>query len=150
MPEHHANAEPTRADRVSVLLPLPLAGAYDYRVTNGLRVAVGDFVRVPLGGRRIAGVVWGPDRADVAETKLKSIVETLAVPPLHDELRLFVDWVANYTLATPGAVLRMTISVPDALELPRAVAGYEIADAGRRALNDAGSRLTPQRRRVLE
>ena len=150
MPPHPANAEPARADRVSVLLPLPLVGAYDYRVTNGMRVAIGDFVRVPLGRRRVAGVVWGPDRAGVAETKLKPIAETLAVPPLHDELRRFVDWVANYTLTAPGAVLRMTMSVLDALEPPRAIAGYEIADTGRRALNDAGSRLTPQRRRVLE
>src|SRR5215469_4512687 len=150
MLEHPANAEPARTDRVSVLLPLPLAGAYDYRVTNGVCVAVGDFVRVPLGRRRVAGVVWGPDRAGVAETKLKPIAETLAVPPLHDELRRFVDWVANYTLTAPGAVLRMTMSVPDALEPLRAITGYEISDAGRRALNDAGSRLTPQRRRVLE
>jgi len=150
MPERPANAEPARADRVSVLLPLPLAGAYDYRVTNDIRVAVGDFVRVPLGRRRVAGVVWGPDRAGVAETKLKPIAETLAVPPLHDELRRFVDWVANYTLTAPGAVLRMTMSVPDALEPPRAIVGYEITDVGRRALNAVGSRLTPQRRRVLE
>ena len=150
MPPHPANAEPARTDRVSVLLPLPLAGAYDYRVTNGMRVAIGDFVRVPLGRRRVAGVVWGPDRADVAETKLKPIAEMLTVPPLHDELRRFIGWVANYTLTAPGAVLRMTMSVPDALEPPRAVAGCEIADAGRRALTDIGSRLTPQRRRVLE
>ena len=150
MLEHPANAEPARADRVSVLLPLPLAGAYDYRVTNGMRVAVGDFVRVPLGRRRVAGVVWGPDRANVAEAKLKPIAETLAAPPLHDELRRFIDWVANYTLAAPGAVLRMAMSVPDALEPPRAIAGYEIAEDGRRALSDPESRLTPQRRRVLE
>ncbi|MGH7013001.1 MAG: primosomal protein N' [Stellaceae bacterium] len=150
MREHPANAEPARADRVSVLLPLPLAGAYDYRVTNGLRVAAGDFVRVPLGRRRVAGVVWGPDHADMAEVKLKPIAEALAVPPLHDALRRFIDWVANYTLSAPGAVLRMAMSVPDALEPPRALVGYEIAAAGRRALADAETRLTPQRRRVLE
>jgi primosomal protein N' (replication factor Y) (superfamily II helicase) len=149
MPEQPANAEPARADRVSVLLPLPLAGAYDYRVTNGMRVAVGDFVRVPLGRRRLAGVVWGPDRADIAEAKLKPIAEMLPAPPLHDELRRFVDWVANYTLTPPGAVLRMTMSVPDALEPPRALTGYTITDAGRLALASADSRLTPQRRRVL-
>lgn len=149
MPERPANAEPVRVDRVSVLLPLPLAGAYDYRVTNGMRVGLGDFVRVPLGRRRLAGVVWGPDQSSVADAKLKPIAETLPVPPLHDELRRLVEWVANYTLTTPGAVLRMTMSVPDALEPPRSITGYAIAPAGRTALAAADSRLTPQRRRVL-
>src|SRR5487761_1561426 len=101
MPERPANAEPARGDRVSVLLPLPLASAYDYRVTNDVRVDVGDFVRVPLGHRRLAGAGWGPDHAAVAATKLKPIAETLPVPPLRDELRRFVDWVANYTLTPP-------------------------------------------------
>jgi primosomal protein N' (replication factor Y) (superfamily II helicase) len=150
MPERPANAEPARGDRVSVLLPLPLASAYDYRVTNDVRVDVGDFVRVPLGQRRLAGVVWGPDHAAVAAAKLKPIAEALPVPPLRDELRRFVDWVANYTLTPPGAVLRMTMSVPDALEPPRAITGYVIAEAGRAALAADDSRLTPQRRRVLE
>ncbi len=150
MPEHPANAEPARDDRVSVLLPLRLAGAYDYRVTNGMRVGAGDFVQVPLGRRRLAGVVWGTDHAEIADARLKPIAEVLPVPPLRDELRRFIDWVANYTLTAPGAVLRMAMSVPEALATPPAITGYEIAEAGRRALADGGSRLTPQRRRVLE
>ncbi|MDE2164730.1 MAG: primosomal protein N' [Alphaproteobacteria bacterium] len=149
MPERPANAEPVSVDRVSVLLPLPLAGAYDYRVTNGMRVTAGDFVRVPLGRRRLVGVVWGPDRASIADAKLKPIIETLPVPPLHDELRRFIEWVAGYTMTVPGAVLRMTMSVPDALEPPRAITGYIITDAGRAAPNSTDSHLTPQRRRVL-
>lgn len=149
MPEQPANAEPARVNRVSVLLPLPLANAYDYRVTDEMHVDIGDFVRVPLGRRRLAGVVWGPDRATIADAKLKPIAETLPVPRLPQELRRLVEWVANYTLTPPGAVLRMTMSVPDALELPRAITGYAIAEAGRAALAAADSRLTPQRRRVL-
>ena len=46
-------------DQVAVLLPLPLAGAYDYLVADGMTVAPGDFVEVPLGGRALPGVVWG-------------------------------------------------------------------------------------------
>ena len=37
--------------RVSVLLPLPLAGAYDYRADSDLALQSGDFVAVPLGSR---------------------------------------------------------------------------------------------------
>ncbi|MBK5953605.1 hypothetical protein CCR92_06275, partial [Rhodospirillum rubrum] len=51
-----AHAEPV----VAVLLPLPLAGAYDYKVPAGMaRPAVGTLVRVPLGRREEIGVVWG-------------------------------------------------------------------------------------------
>ena len=44
------------ARRVAVLLPLPLAGAYDY-IDEGLDLATGDVVEVPLSGRRVTGVV---------------------------------------------------------------------------------------------
>ena len=37
--------------RIAVLLPLPLAGPYDYKVPDGLTVARGDIVAVPLGTR---------------------------------------------------------------------------------------------------
>ncbi|HIJ62552.1 MAG TPA: hypothetical protein HPQ04_07670, partial [Rhodospirillaceae bacterium] len=47
--------------RLAVLLPLPLAGAYDYLAPDdGQPLAAGDFVRVPLGRRTVTGVVWGP------------------------------------------------------------------------------------------
>ncbi len=36
---------------VKVLLPLPLADAYDYRVPGDMAVAPGHFVLVPLGKR---------------------------------------------------------------------------------------------------
>ena len=37
---------------------------------------------------------------------------------MTESLRRFVDWVAAYTLAPPGAVLRMAMSAPAALEPP--------------------------------
>ena len=37
---------------VSVLIPLALPGPYDYAVPEGLGLARGDFVRVPLGPDR--------------------------------------------------------------------------------------------------
>jgi len=102
--------------RIAVLLPLPLAGPYDYRV-GPEPVVAGDFVRVPLGNREAVGVVWGAGQGDVAETRLRAIagrIETAA--PLPEPLRALVDWVAAYTLAPPGAVLKMAMSVPAALE----------------------------------
>ena len=46
---------------------------------------------------------------------------------MADALRRFVDWVAAYTLAPPGAVLRMAMSVPSALEAPKTELVYRAA-----------------------
>ena len=43
--------------RLSVLLPLPLEGPYDYAAPPGQGLAPGDLVRVPLGSRELTGVV---------------------------------------------------------------------------------------------
>ena len=43
----------------SVLIPLPVPEAFDYEVPEGMDVARGDQVAVPLGPRLIRGVVSG-------------------------------------------------------------------------------------------
>jgi primosomal protein N' (replication factor Y) len=128
-------------ERVSVLLPLPLAGAYDYAVPAGLGLAPGDFVRVPLGNRVVTGVVWGAAEGDIEEHRLKDIDARLDVPPLPGVTRRFIDWVANYTLASHGAVLRMAMSVPAALEPPRQRLAYALG-------GELPARMTPERERV--
>ena len=116
---------------VRVLLPLPLADAYDYSVPEGLDVAVGQFVIVPLGKRETLGVVWGEGTGEVAVARLRDVIEVLPALPMADPLRRFIDWVAAYTLAPPGAVLRMAMSSPSALEAPKTELVYRpSADAG--------------------
>ena len=133
-------------ERVSVLLPLPLAGAYDYVVPEGLTLRAGEFVIVPLGPREILGVAWGKGTDELDRAKLKEVVERLEeAPVLPEAVRRFVDWVAAYTLAPPGAVLRMAMSVPSALEPPRLATAYRFA-----RMPEPGDRMTPQRKRVLE
>ena len=130
--------------RLRVLLPLPLADAYDYR-TEGVPPPPGSFVAVPLGGRQVIGVVWdeAPD-SDLPEHRLRPIAAVLDAPPMPEKLRRFVDWVAAYTLSPRGAVLRMAMSVPAALEAQPHRAGWCRADP----LPEA-PRLTPSRQRVL-
>ena len=130
---------------VAVLLPLPLAGAYDYRVPGGLTLADGDFVRVPLANRQMAGVVWGPGSGGVAAAKVKEVAARLDCPAMSDAMRRFVDWVAAYTLQARGAVLKMAMSVPDALVPPKPVTAY-----GAAARLPDGLRPTKARARVLE
>ena len=114
---------PTRLEppgrRVAVLLPLPLQGPYDYRVPEGMTLRPGDYVEVPLGPRRVAGVVWGDGNGAFDFARLKPVARRFEVKPMSEVTRRFVDWVAAYTLALPGLVLKMALSVPAALEPPR-------------------------------
>lgn len=138
--------------RLRVLLPLPLAGTYDYRVPAGWEIPPpGSFVAVPLSGRAMIGVVWdGEADPDLPERKLRDIQGVYDVPPMTESLRRFVDWVAAYTLSPPGAVLRMAMSAPSALEPPAAKAGWRLSAAGQRARRGEGGRITAARRRVLD
>ena len=104
-------------DRVSVLLPLPLGGTYDYVVPPGLNLGEGDFITVPLGSREVNGVVWGPGDWNVDARKLRPVMGRHDLPPLSADARAFIEWVAAYTLAPTGAVLRMAMSVRSVLSL---------------------------------
>ena len=61
----------------------------------------------------------------------------------------FVDWVANYTVTPPGTVLRMTMSVPSALDAPRATTAYLPVSERDRPGTDSRIRITAARERVL-
>src|SRR5471030_1655099 len=140
------SVEKTVPRTVRVLLPLPLGDAYDYSVPAGLEVPAGTFVIVPLGKRETVGVVWGEGSGEVAQSKLRDIEGVLPALPMADALRRFVDWVSAYTLAPPGAVLRMAMSSPSALEAPKTELVYRPAEASA----DEALKLTAARRRVLE
>jgi primosomal protein N' (replication factor Y) (superfamily II helicase) len=135
--------------QVGVMLPLPLPGPLDYLLPEGADLPEpGSLVRVALGSRRVIGVVWDETDAEVPAERLKTIAEVLPTAPLRPELRRFVDRVAAYTMASPGAVLRMAISVEEALLPPPPRRVCTTTAAGLAAL--AESTLTPARRRVLE
>ena len=146
---HATTSHSSLQDRVSVLLPLPLSGVYDYRVLPGMTVTVGDYVIVPLGGRQVNGVVWGPPSLEIDDKKFKDIIGLLDLPRMPDALRRFVDWVASYTLTPPGTVLRMTMSVPSALDAPRATTAYFSVPDSDRPKTDSRIRITAARERVL-
>ncbi len=131
--------------RVTVLLPLPLPGTYDYRVGDNMALGEGDIVRVPFGKRVLAGVVWGSgDDRGIATSKLKTILQKPDTPPLPEESMRFVEWIAAYTLSERGAVLKMVIGVPAALEPPKPVLAYALDPAAPEI------RMTRERIRVFE
>lgn len=86
----------------SVLIPLPVPEAFDYEVPEGLVVARGDQVAVPLGPRLIRGVVAETFETTGSNRRLKAIDSVLADPRLPENTVAFVEWAARWTLSAPG------------------------------------------------
>src|SRR5579862_5022615 len=130
---------------VDVLVPVALDRAYSYRVPDALNLSPGDIVSVPLGAREATAVVWADNpKPDIRlDNRLKDVEEKLDVPPLRPELRSLVDWVANYTVASRGMVLRMCLRMGEHLGAERERVGVKLAGA-------APARMTTARARVLE
>ena len=135
----------TAGNRVAVMLPVPMLGALDYLVGRDMVVRAGDYVCVNMAGRERIGIVWGPGLGDVAAAKLKPLMYALGwVPPLLPENRKFIDCTAHYTLAAPGAVLKMLLSTSGALEKPKPLMVYKLSE------NPPPWRATPPRTKVVD
>lgn len=134
---------------VPVLLPVALDQTYDYLVPPELEVEPGMFVKVPFGPQVRTGVVWdkqvGGTNKPVDPKKLKSIQDCLDVPPLPELSLRFAEWIARYSLADLGMVLRMMMSAQAAFELQKPKFGV-------RLVTDAPlpSRMTDARQRALD
>ncbi|MDE1896414.1 MAG: primosomal protein N', partial [Rhodospirillales bacterium] len=111
--------------RVSILLPYKFGMAFTYEATAPL--APGTLVRVPLGRRAVVGVVWDdpPDR----DVKTRKVAEVLDFPPMREDLRKFIDWVAGYTLAARGDVLALSLKEPLLAPPPKRAKQYEFGGA---------------------
>ncbi len=129
----------------AVLTPYPIDKAYDYALPEGVDGQEGSYVCVPLGTREIAAVIWGEGAGDVAPKKIKPILANYNLPPLPDVHRKFLDWVAAYTMAPKGSVLKLTLSVPKALEPPVTITGYVL---GETQIDDKG--VSPPAKRILD
>ncbi|WP_336287494.1 MULTISPECIES: primosomal protein N' [unclassified Bartonella] len=137
---------------VSVLVPVPVTHAYSYEVPSPMEVEVGSFVRVPVMGREVCGLVVEAEKptaqmeqmaAPVAREKLRSILHVFDCPPLKAEMITFLRFVSRYTMTPFGLVARLVLSVPAALE-------PEAQMQGLRYCGGDVERLTPARSRVLE
>ena len=130
--------------RVGVVTTEPLGGMVgllDYRAPEG-GCGTGDFVEVPLGPRRVLGVVWGPGAGGFDAARLRSILRVMDAAPLREELRLFLARAADYTLTPLPAMLRLATRAPGLGDPP----------AMRRVLRpgpDMPERMTDARGRVI-
>jgi primosomal protein N' (replication factor Y) (superfamily II helicase) len=132
--------------RVRVVLLTQAVGPLDYRLPDGMMAKPGCVVMVPLGPRKLPGVVWDGDvfsDEPVDAKKLRAVLELVECPPIGPGLRRLVDWVADYYLTSHAAVLRMVLSSSAAFTASGTITEY-------RRTGFEPARLTPQRAAALD
>ncbi len=102
---------------VSVLTTEPLGRALDYRAPEGGCFA-GAFVEVPLGPRRVLGVVWGQGEGGYDLAKVRPVTRVLDAAPMGDAMRAFLIRAADYTLTPLPAMLRLATRAPGLADPP--------------------------------
>lgn len=126
---------------LAVLTAQPLDRLLDYRAPEG-GVRLGAMVEVPLGPRRVLGVVWGEAAGDLPLAKLRAVGQVLDLPLMQPQMREFLIRAAEYTLTPLSQMFRMASRAPGLGEPP-----------GRRRVYRRGSaspdRMTEARARVL-
>jgi primosomal protein N' (replication factor Y) len=127
---------------VAVLTTEPLGRPLDYRAPEG-GVGPGALVEVPLGPRRVLGVVWGPGTGDFPVERLRPVTRVLEAAPFAEPLRNFLTRAADYTLTPLPAMLRLATRAPGLADPP----------GPRKLLIGGGqppARMTDARQRVLQ
>jgi primosomal protein N' (replication factor Y) (superfamily II helicase) len=125
-----------------ILIPLPLPEAFDYAEPEGMGLAVGDLAAVPLGPRRVVGVVVALRDAAGVNRPLKPVEERLAGLALPRRTLEFVQWAAKYAVDAPGQPLAIALR---GLRAPRPRPERRLMASG-----TLPARMTPARARVLE
>ncbi len=131
-----------QGELVAVLTTQPLDRTLDYKAPEG-GCFLGAFVEVPLGPRKVLGVVWGAGRGDFDRSKIRSVIRVLDVAPMREEMRLFLQRAADYTLTPMPAMLRLATRAPG-LGDPLSMRKIYRLDSG------TPDRMTDARARVLE
>lgn len=104
---------------------------------------LGAFVQVPLGPRRVVGVVWGPGEGRFDPAKIRAVQKVLDVPPMRDELQEFLTRAGDYTLTPISQMLRLATRAPGLGDPPSMRKIYRLGA-------HAPARLTEARARVLQ
>ncbi|MCY1126971.1 primosomal protein N' [Frigidibacter sp. RF13] len=129
-------------DLVAVLTTEPLGRALDYKAPEGGCFA-GAFVEVPLGPRRVLGVVWGPGEGGFDPAKIRPVTRVLDAAPMAQAMRAFLVRAAEYTLTPMPAMLRLATRAPGLADPPGPRKVY-------RKGWQAPDRMTDARARVLD
>ena len=120
----------------------PLGRRLDYKAPEG-GCWIGAFVEVPLGPRKVMGVVWGPGKGDWDYAKTRKVIRVLDVPPMRAELREFLEKAGAYTLTDMESMLRLGVRAPGLGDPPSMRKIYRKGDV-------EPDRMTEARGRVLD
>ncbi len=132
---------------VGVLTTEPLGRMLDYKAPEG-GCGDGDFVEVPLGPRRVIGVVWGPGEGRFDPAKIRPVGRVLAVAPMRAELRAFLTRAADYTLTPMAAMLRLATRAPGLGDPPSMRRVYRLGGTIPNQLTEARFRVVEALRRL--
>ncbi len=125
---------------VGVLTTQPLGRVLDYRAPEG-GCSMGAFVEVPLGPRKVLGVVWGVGQGDYDAGKVRSILRVMDAAPMREELRDFLIRAGDYTLTPITAMLRLATRAPGLSDPPSMRKIYRLGRAEPDRMTDARSRV---------
>jgi primosomal protein N' (replication factor Y) len=144
-----AGLAPAATRRLPVLIPVALDQTYDYKAPADQELRPGSFVIVPFGSQSRIGVVWdctvGGGGKAVDEKRIRAITGPVDVPGLPAIQLRFAEWIARYTLAPLGMVVRMMMGAQAVFDPPKPRTGVALV-----ASAPPPARLSPERRRALE
>ena len=100
-----------QGDLVAVLTSQPLDRVLDYKAPEG-GCWQGAFVEVPLGPRKVLGVVWGAGAGDYDHAKIRPVIRVLDVAPMQQGMAEFLRRVSDYTLTPMSKMLRLATRAP--------------------------------------
>jgi primosomal protein N' (replication factor Y) len=127
---------------VSVLTAQPIDRVLDYKAPEG-GCFLGAFVEVPLGPRKVLGVVWGAGRGGYDPAKIRFVNRVLDLAPMTRTMREFLIRAGEYTLTPMSVMLRLATRAPGLMDPPSMRRVYQLNDA----FEDG--KMTPARERVL-
>ncbi len=125
---------------IGVLTTQPLDRILDYKAPEG-GCFTGAFVEVPLGPRKVPGVVWGPGRGDYDAARIRLVIRVLDVAPMRDEMRQFLSRAAEYTLTPMPAMLRLATRAPGLGDPPSMRRIYRLGQGEPARMTDARTRV---------
>jgi len=129
-------------DLVAVLTAEPIGRPLDYRAPEG-GCALGAYVEVPLGPRKVMGVVWGAGEGGYDLAKVRRVIRVFDVAPMREEMQQFLIRAGEYTLTPLPMMLRLATRAPGLGDGPGSRKVYRLGHA-------APSRMTEARGKVLE
>ena len=127
-------------DLVGVLTAQPIDRMLDYKAPGG-GCHLGAFVEVPLGPRKVLGVVWGPGKSDWDYAKTRSVIRALDVAPMADEMRQFLQKAGDYTLTPMSAMLRLATRAPGLGDAPSMRKVYRLGSVEPTRMTDARTKV---------